>query len=575
MRRGELFRKNLSLPYAVSSKGSVCIRLFLLTVFLHFFTLKLPGQTVGGATRIFTDYNGYWTSGTGTISSIKPNNSHNLLGFTWQGSTYSTGVNDAVLEEKNVSFSPANYQAFPVRNIGSVSGTYVGMGQLKDGVNHGLSKLPPFPIPPNLANFLTDGKQGLDIGTGVANIKAGELIFDFTGIIDKNQIADGAPDILVSQIADPSSTTDEIFLTDENGERVGNSLSISYNKIGSVGRWTADFYHLNGTSATFVDEDRDLRLWVAELSDFGINENNYQQVKSMRYKLNGTSDPAFAAFKVGVFDILSANDDEGESEQGETVEINVLQNDQPLISLNPASVSILKDAANGEVTVNLPSGTVSYTPDPNFFGTDSFDYEVCSNASDAELCDEAVVQMSVRSYILPVVLLKFFAITKGEQVILNWTTAGEKDNSFFELQWSVNGIDWETIGKVTGAGNSTAPVHYTLRDQHPTHGYNYYRLKQVDVGGGFDFSEVIFLLLEADNRGEVKIYPNPSRGSINLDGDPAELNHITVVNPFGQIQNNVRITKLGDSKILIDLESLPSGMYVIRTSTMGKMVRKF
>src|SRR5690606_22261451 len=143
-----------------------------------------------------------------------------------------------------------------------------------------------------------------------------------------------------------------------NGKIVGNSLSISYSKIGSVGRWTADFYHLNGTSATFYDEDRDLRLWVAELSHFGINESNYQQVKSMRYKLNGTSDPAFAAFKVGVFDILSANDDEAESERGETVEINVLQNDQPLNSLNPASVSILKEASDGQVKINMPSGTI-------------------------------------------------------------------------------------------------------------------------------------------------------------------------------------------------------------------------
>src|SRR5690606_38345606 len=109
---------------------------------------------------------------------------------------------------------------------------------------------------------------------------------------------------------------------------------------------------------------------------------------------------------------------------------NVLQNDQPLNSLNPASVSILKEASDGQVKINMPSGTISYTPNRDFFGTDSFDYEVCSNASDARLCDEAVVQVSVRSYILPVVLLKFSATTKGDQVFLNWTTTGEKDNSF-------------------------------------------------------------------------------------------------------------------------------------------------
>ena len=259
---------------------------------------------VGGVSSIYTDFNGYWTSGTEGASSIRPNKSHHLSAYTWNGTTYSTGVSDASLEKNNISFVPAVYQAFPVRNIASTSTTYVGLGQLQDGVDGGISSTPPFPTPPNLANFFTDGLQGLDIGTGVANIKAGELIFDFTGIIDRHQIADGIPDILVSQIADPSNTTDEIYLTDAQGKMVGKRLSITHNKIASVGKWTADFYELSGKKTAFTNEDRDLRLWVAELSAFGINEENYKQVKSMRYKLNGTSDPAFAAFKVGVL-ILS------------------------------------------------------------------------------------------------------------------------------------------------------------------------------------------------------------------------------------------------------------------------------
>src|SRR5690606_36476702 len=100
-------------------------------------------------------------------------------------------------------------------------------------------------------------------------------------------------------------------------------------------------------------------------------------------------------------------------------------------------------------------------------------------------------------------------------------------------------------------------------------------LKQVDVGGRFDFSEVISFMFKPEGQEKVKMYPNPSRGSITLDGDPSELSQISVINPFGQIQKNLEITQLSDTKVLINLESLPSGMYVIRTSTMGKMVRKF
>src|SRR5690606_30544963 len=139
-------------------------------------------------------------------------------------------------------------------------------------------------------------------------------------IIDQSQINDGIPDILVSQIADPSTTTDVIYLTDADGTMIGNSVNIRHDNITSVGKWTADFYDLDGTRTVFTNEDRDLRLWVAELSAFGINQSNYEQVSSMRYSLKGTSDPAFAAFKVGVFDILSANNDFADTEQDEEVE---------------------------------------------------------------------------------------------------------------------------------------------------------------------------------------------------------------------------------------------------------------
>ena len=435
---------------------------------------------VGGVSRIYTDFNGYWTSGTEGASSIRPNKSHHLSAYTWNGTTYSTGVSDASLEKNNISFVPAVYQAFPVRNIASTSTTYVGLGQLQDGVDGGISSTPPFPTPPNLANFFTDGLQGLDIGTGVANIKAGELIFDFTGIIDRHQIADGIPDILVSQIADPSNTTDEIYLTDAQGKMVGKRLSITHNKIASVGKWTADFYELSGKKTAFTNEDRDLRLWVAELSAFGINEENYKQVKSMRYKLNGTSDPAFAAFKVGVFDIISANNDEAESKDGEEVEIDVLKNDHPSSYLDRGSVRIKDNPANGTVATDPLTGTVTYIPGSTFYGVDTFVYEVCSNASEADLCDEARVDVSVRAYILPIALLNFSAEPAGkDQIKLNWTTTGETNNLHFEVQHSTNAGDWRTIDTVPGAGNSSSALHYTALDREPVDGYNYYRLNRL------------------------------------------------------------------------------------------------
>ncbi|RYE28822.1 MAG: hypothetical protein EOP42_15860, partial [Sphingobacteriaceae bacterium] len=152
-------------------------------IFELFLNEKVFSQQ-GGISRIYTDYNGFWTSAS-TNNAVKPENDHNLLGFTWFGNTYSTGVNNARLTANGVTFIPTVFQAFPVRNVTLTgSNCKIGLGQLKDGVNNGMQATPPFSMPPKISDFLTDGIQGLNIGTGVANVPASTpLTFDFGSII--------------------------------------------------------------------------------------------------------------------------------------------------------------------------------------------------------------------------------------------------------------------------------------------------------------------------------------------------------------------------------------------------------
>jgi len=79
------------------------------------------------------------------------------------------------------------------------SNTKLALGQLYDGVDNGASN----PAPVNsLALYLTDGPNGLNLGTGIANLPKGDLTFRVTNI-NPAAIGDGIPDILVTQIADP------------------------------------------------------------------------------------------------------------------------------------------------------------------------------------------------------------------------------------------------------------------------------------------------------------------------------------------------------------------------------------
>lgn len=419
-----------------------------------------------GITRIYTDFNGYWTSSSTAMSSIKPDNSHNVLGFTWNGQTYSTGVNDATLTSNGVSFTAMRFQAFPVRNIVLAgTGALPGLGQLKDGVDNGASVPAPFSQPPNISSFLTDGIQGLDIGTGVANVPTGTLVFDFGGIIDPSQIGDGLPDILVSQIADPSAVLDSVYFTDGAGNLVGNKIAINHtaSSIPSVGKWVADFYNANGTIAgNFTKTERTIRVWAADISAFGINSSNYSPALTLRYKLNGTSDPAFLAFNANVITVTSANDDISNTLVDAPVNIAVLNNDQPAAALDKSSLSIVTAPAHGNVSVNTTTGVITYIPTAGYSGIDHFTYKVCNNNSATPQCDDAEVTVNVGNADLSVTqLVSNMAPPLSSQVTFTITAANAGANNAFGVRVDdilPAGYTFISSNTVTGSYNNTTGV---------------------------------------------------------------------------------------------------------------------
>lgn len=91
---------------------------------------------------------------------------------------------------------------------------------------------------------------------------------------------------------------------------------------------------------------------------------------------------------------------------------------------------------------------------------------------------------------LPVELLYFQADSHAEDdlVELTWATATETNNDFFTIERSGNTIQSEIIGSVNGAGNSSEIISYRFTDHEPLPGLNYYRLKQTDYDGSFEYT---------------------------------------------------------------------------------------
>lgn len=92
---------------------------------------------------------------------------------------------------------------------------------------------------------------------------------------------------------------------------------------------------------------------------------------------------------------------------------------------------------------------------------------------------------------LPVSLISFNAKKLSEKINLVWSTATEINNSHFELERSVNGQEFSTIATVQGAGNSNQVLNYSVTDEQPAKGINYYRLKQTDFNGDYSYSKII------------------------------------------------------------------------------------
>ncbi|MCB9304956.1 MAG: hypothetical protein H6565_00005, partial [Lewinellaceae bacterium] len=176
-------------------------------------------------------------------------------------------------------------------------------------------------------------------------------------------------------------------------------------------------------------------------------------------------------------------------------------------------------------------------------------------------------QVEVACGLLPVELLEFKAVIMEEGVKLVWSTASEKDNLGYNLEHSIDARHWSAIGFVSGNGTTTQQMNYAYMDEHPMPGVNYYRLKQMDTDGNFEYSSVVIADVKTGGA-QFDIFPNPSlNGLFNLrtvsavEGDAV----MEVLNGVGAriFTQEISLDK-GTVIYPISLANYPKGAYTAR-----------
>ncbi len=257
-----------------------------------------------------------------------------------------------------------------------------------------------------------------------------------------------------------------------------------------------------------------------------------------------------------------------------------LYNDNPFSTtansiLTTFTTSNLSFGSNELITVTIPDqgGNFSLSVVSNDMGTTTGPFNIPPySTGECDFSDNHdMIPIVACVSPLPVVLNHFdVKASKKPEVLVTWSTASEINNSKFLVQRSKDGIQWEDIGSVSGAGNSTSELFYDFIDFTPYCSRSFYRISQMDFNGTTEvFSP------KAINRNctsNLIIYPNPNKTGILTLTAPGN-NNIRFYSIDGlDITSRVRLLEENRLEKIFDISALTIGVYLIAD---GPLIEKF
>ena len=169
---------------------------------------------------------------------------------------------------------------------------------------------------------------------------------------------------------------------------------------------------------------------------------------------------------------------------------------------------------------------------------------------------------------LPVSLVNFTALYKDGHVNLDWATASEQNNAYFDIERSIDAESWTTIGQVQGHGTTNEYNNYSAVDNLEgiiPSGTFYYRLKQVDFNGAFTYSMIRSVDI-TNPPAAITAYPNPTKNILNVNWT-SKLSDNTVLRVVDMNGVSVYEQTFGGAGLMqkqIDMSTLANGIYYVQ-----------
>lgn len=173
--------------------------------------------------------------------------------------------------------------------------------------------------------------------------------------------------------------------------------------------------------------------------------------------------------------------------------------------------------------------------------------------------------------ILPVSWLYFGGRPLHDKIRLDWELSKDHDGTYYVVERSGNGRDWEILLSLQGMGASTERIAYVAWDEKPEMGKNFYRIVRNDEIGRKDFSEVIRVDFERDL--DFNSYPNPFKNELVIEARLLDQANVFLSDVQGRVQP-VKIKSQNPGKIILDVSELPFGFYVLHYDLDNKVFSK-